>query len=135
MNKEDIISKVKTLKLPQDSFIVFGSCPMVIAGIREANDIDLLVSEEIYERLKNSGWQKVDKGTKDEPLTYDVFEAHKNWNFSSYNPTLQDLLATSTKVESIPFASLAEVRKWKVASGRDKDIVDIKLIDLYLAKI
>ena len=108
---------------------------MAAAGIREAKDIDLLVSEEVYERLKNSGWQKISKGPEDEPITYDVFEAHTKWGFnSSYSPTLEYLLATSTEVEGIPFGSLLEVRKWKVASGREKDIADIKLIDLYLEK-
>jgi hypothetical protein len=37
-------------------------------------------------------------------------------------------------IDGIPFASLEEVRKWKIASGRPKDIADIKLIDEYLQK-
>lgn len=135
MTKKDIITKVKALKLPKDSYIVFGSCPLAILGIREVNDIDLLVSPGIYKKLKTDGWQKVYKGPNDTPLTSGIFEAHDNWNFSSqYNPTLKNLLSTALVVEDTPFASLDEVRKWKVSSGRPKDLADIKLIDHYLKK-
>ena len=69
------------------------------------------------------------KSPNDKPLARDVFEAHDNWNFSSYRPTLEQLLASATVIDGIPFASLEEVRKWKVASGRPKDLADVKLID------
>jgi len=105
---------------------------MAAAGIREASDIDMLVSKELFKNLEDVGWQFLDKGKKDKPLTYDVFEAHPNWNFSSYSPTLKQLLASASIIDSIPFASLDEVRKWKVSSGRPKDLVDIQLIDAYL---
>lgn len=129
MNKDEIIAKMKTLSLPKNSYVVFGSCPLAIVGLREAGDIDLLVSKDVFVKLRELGWQELDKGGKDKPLIHDVFEAHDNWNFSSYSPTLEQLLATATVIDEIPFASLAEVRKWKVASGRPKDLVDIELID------
>lgn len=129
MQKEEIIAKVKKLNLPKNSYVIFGSCPMAVAGLREARDIDLLVSKEIFAKLKKDGWQEMLKDSNDKPLVSDVFEAHDNWNFSSYNPTLEQLLATATIIDGIPFASLEEVRKWKVASGRPKDLMDIELID------
>lgn len=132
MQKEEIITKVKTLNLPKNSYVVFGSCPLAIAGLREAKDIDLLVSEEIFKKLRKDGWQELQKGPNDKPLVHDMFEAHDNWNFSSYNPTLQQLLMTATTIDGIPFASLEEVRKWKVASGRPKDHADIELIDKFI---
>lgn len=132
MTGTEIISKVKELNLPAGAYIVFGSCPLALAGIREANDIDMLVSKELFADLKKSGWQEVDKGPGDKPLAHDVFEALSNWDFGSYKPTLHALLSTATIVDGIPFASLEEVRKWKVASGRPKDFGDIKLIDEHL---
>lgn len=134
MTKEEIIAKVKTLHLPKGSYVVFGSCPLAAARIREANDVDLLVSKEIFARLKQAGWQELHKSSNDIPLTHDVFEAHDNWNFSSYGPTLRQLLVSATVIDDVPFASLEEVRKWKVASGRPKDVVDIELIDKHLQK-
>ena len=133
MTKEEIIAKVKGLNLPKSSYVVFGGAPLTIAGIRESNDIDMMVTKEVLAQLEKAGWKEFKKGRDDKPLTYDVFEAHDNWNFSSYNPTLEQLLASATVVDGIPFASLDEVRKWKMASGRPKDLADIELIDKYLA--
>lgn len=132
MTKEEIILKVKTLHLPEGTYVVFGSCPLALAGIREANDIDLLVSEEMFAKLEENGWKEYYKGPKDIPLVHDVFEAHDNWNFSSYSPTLEQLLVRATVVENIPFASLEDVKKWKDASGRPKDLADIALIDRFM---
>jgi hypothetical protein len=132
MKKEEIVSKVKSLNLPVGSYIVFGSCPMAIAGIREAGDIDFLVSTELFEQLARSGWKQIEKSPNDKPLIKDEFEAHSNWNFSSYKPTLEYLLKTAEIIDNIPFASLAEVLKWKNASGRPKDTIDVKLIEEYL---
>lgn len=132
MIKEEIVSKVKSLNLPKGSYIVFGSCPMTVAGIREAGDIDLLVSKELFKELEVSGWKQIEKSPNDKPLIKNEFEAHPHWDFSSYKPTLKHLLETADIVDNIPFASLSEVLKWKTASGRPKDVVDIKLIEEYL---
>ena len=129
MTKEEIIAKTKALHFPKDSYIVFGSCPLAVAGIREANDIDLLVSERLFAELKNAGWQELSKSPGDTPLTHDIFEAHHHWDFSSYSPTLHHLLETATVIDNIPFASLEEVRKRKISSGRPKDLADIALIN------
>ena len=135
MTKEEIIAKVKTLNLPKNSYVVFGSCPLAVAGIREANDIDLLVSKDIFEKLRKDGWKERYKNPDDIPIVHDVFEAHKSWGFSSSSPTLKHLLSGATIVNNVPFASLEEVRKWKVESTRPKDLIDIELIDTYLANL
>src|SRR5439155_2393926 len=124
MNKDEIIRKVKELGLPKGSYVVFGSCPMAVAGIREAGDIDLLVLKEVFTKLRTAGWSEVIKSPNDKPLMFEDFEAHSNWGFSSYKPTLKHLLSTATIIDGIPFASLQEVRKWKAVSGRPKDIID-----------
>ncbi len=134
MTKEDIIKKVKELDLPKGSYVVFGSCPMALAGIRESNDIDLLVTKELFDTFAKQGWTLTDKGADDKPLAKDNFEAHYKWDFSSYKPTLEQLLINATVVGGTPFAALEEVRAWKTSSGRPKDLKDIELIDNYLSK-
>jgi hypothetical protein len=134
MTKADVISKMKSLNLPKGSYVVFGSGPLAAVGIREVNDIDLYVSTEVLQQLKENGWKKVHKGHKDNPYMSDVYEAHDTWVFSPYNPTLADLLSRAFEIDGITFASIEDVRKWKEASGRPKDIVDIERIDKYLSR-
>ncbi len=131
MTKDEIISKVKELNFPEGSYVVFGSCPMAAAGIREAKDIDMLVSEEVFADLQKAGWKLAYKGPKDKPIVHDIFEAHYNWDFSPYSPSLKQLLSTAIILDGVPFASLQEVRKWKSVSG-PKHLPDIGLIDHYL---
>ena len=132
MTKEDIIARVKVLNLPKGSYIIYGAAPFAIYGIRDVRDIDMYVTPELYQCLEEKGWKKVEKGQKDTPLTYDIFEAHDTWEFSPYAPTLRELLDRATECDGIAFASLEDVRKWKAASGRPKDLTDLKLIDEYL---
>jgi len=131
MNKDEIVDKVKSLSLPKGSYIVFGSCPMAAHGLRKSNDIDLLISPALRNKLKTAGWRQVNKGPNDKPLVWDVFEAHDSWSFSAYKPTLSELLGRAQDIDGVPFASMEDVRLWKLASGRPKDIEDLKLIKNY----
>lgn len=132
MTKNDVISKMKALNLPKGSYVVFGSGPLAVVGIREVNDIDLYVSTDLLSELKNKGWKKVVKGLKDEPYQFDIFEAHDHWEFSPYAPTLKDLLSRMFEVEGISFASIDDVRRWKFESGGPKHLADVEKIDAYL---
>lgn len=133
MTKEEVIEKVKTLSLPEDSYVVFGSGPMAAIGLRDVNDIDLYVSPDVHQKLRIEGWKELVKGPSDKPLTHDVFEAHDNWSFSAYNPSLNDLLKNAFKVDGVNFASIEDVKKWKESLSRPKDIVDLELINNYLS--
>ena len=132
MTKQEIIDAVKSLNMPLGSFVVFGSGPLAVAGIREAGDVDMLVTPDLLQRFKNEGWTKVVKSSGDEPYTNGHFEAHDNWDFSPYSPTLEHLLKTADIYDGIPFASLPEVRKWKQSSVGEKNLKDVILIDKHL---
>ncbi|HET9850475.1 MAG TPA: hypothetical protein VFP35_02515 [Candidatus Saccharimonadales bacterium] len=132
MSGQEIISKVKALNLPANSYVVFGSCPLAVAGIRPSDDIDLFITPELFSALKQNGWQEVDKGSAVNPLRHDIFEAYDNWDIGDYRPTVAQLLASADIIDGVPVVSLAEVRKWKQAMGRPKDRADIHLIDQFL---
>lgn len=134
MTGKEIVEKVKKLNLPEGEYVVFGSGPLALAGIREGGDIDMLVSDKLLEQLKAAGWKQIMKGENDKPYTFEDFEVHNSWKFSDYCPTLEHLLETATWADGVPFASLEEVKKWKLASGRPKDEKDLELIDAFLAK-
>lgn len=131
MTGQEIIAKMKELNLPEGSYIVFGATPLAVAGIRESQDIDLLVTPELRAMLLKQGWKEVQKGVNDHPVTRGVYEAHDAWNFDGFQPTLAELQSRALLVDGIPFASLQDVRKWKTAAGRPKDLADLALLDEY----
>src|SRR5215216_4531838 len=65
MTSQEIIEKVNGLQLPIDEFVVFGSCPMALAGIRESNDIDMAVTPKLFADLEKQGWKKLFKAPGD----------------------------------------------------------------------
>jgi hypothetical protein len=130
----NIIKEIKALNLPNGEYLVFGSAPMGIHGIRNIHDIDILVSPNLYQQLKKRGWQeKKWKSSGSKYLAYKNIEAGSNWDYGIYHPTLESLLKTADIFDGIPFANLKEVIKWKMAFGRDKDKKDIQLIKTFLA--
>ncbi len=124
----NIIEKIKELNFPKEHYVVIGSGTMDVLGIRKAQDIDISTSEELFEVLKNSGdWEEYEKYGRPF-LKKDVFEINNQLNWDKYNTVLEEANKTALFIDGIPFLSLDELVKFKTASGREKDIQDIKLI-------
>ncbi len=128
----NIISEIKELNLPLGQYVVFGSGPLVIHGIRETRDIDLLVTKELYSQLKNEVWEEKELDSGGNYLSKDVIEVDDSWSYGSYNPAPEEIIAKAEIHHGIPFAPLTEVLKWKEAFGRPKDIQDAELIKEYI---
>lgn len=53
MNKEELLKLVEELDLPKTEFYILSSGSMLLYGLREkAGDLDLCVSNELFEKLK-----------------------------------------------------------------------------------
>lgn len=50
--------KIAELNLPTNSYVVVGSGILGALGIRESNDIDLVVTEEEYRNIERLGWER-----------------------------------------------------------------------------
>lgn len=133
MTPAQIIAQVQNRNLPEGEYLVFGSAPMCMRGIRECEDIDLLVSPRTYEDLKSKGWKE--RNTKiGRMLIREPFEVSADWKFGAYNPSLKELLPRANVFGGIPFASLEDVIAWKTAFGREKDKTDLRLINDHLRR-
>src|SRR5687768_15812064 len=51
-----VFERVKALNLPADQYVVVGGA-MEAHGIRNALDIDLVVTPQLFERLLAEGWE------------------------------------------------------------------------------
>lgn len=132
MTGQEIVRRVQELDLPAGAYIVFGSGPLAATGIRESEDIDLLVTEELDAFLLGQGWRRIEKADDDRQLAFGVFDTHTNWRIGTYDPNLADLLARAFFIDGVPFGSLEDTRAWKAALGRPKDLKDIARIDIFL---
>ena len=48
-----LLKELAKLNLPKDKFVIFGSGPMAIRGIRNSEDLDILVKEDLWKELSN----------------------------------------------------------------------------------
>ncbi len=128
----NIVRKVKELNLSGGSYVVVGSGTLAALGIREAKDIDLVASREVYARLKQEGWEEKFHDDGSSFLEHDIYEASLTWDSKDNNPNLIDLLQDAHIVDGVPFVNVRRLMEWKKRKGREKDIVDMALIQRYL---
>lgn len=122
----DFKHEIEKLQLPEDSFVVVGSGILGVLGIRESNDIDLVVDKVVYDSFENRGW---DKGSWSDQVVFrrGVFDIGYDW----YGQSAKDLLFKAEVIDGVPYLSLDEVYEWKKLKGREKDLRDIELINRY----
>lgn len=131
----NVLHTVKALNLPLGEYLVIGSGAMAVRGIREAKDIDLLVSHNLYTKLIDDGWDEREVHPGYKVIEKDRIEASPDIiTLENYQPDTIALMREAETIEGVPFMSLEELKKFKQALGRDKDKADILLIDAYLAK-
>ena len=122
----DIQKKIQSLNLPKDSFIVVGSGILGALGIRESNDIDMIVSQEVFDKLDAAGWEH-DAWADQTVLKQNLFDLGTHWS----GQTVDALLQHATVINDIPYLSLDDLLVWKKERARPKDIVDVQLISDY----
>ena len=118
------LKELKELKLPKDKFAVFGSGPLAIRGLRENEDIDIILKKDIYNDLK-SKYPSNEKGG----LQIGQIEVYDRWQFGE---DVNQLIDSADIIEGIRFVKLEHVLEWKKKRMKEKDIKDIKLIEKYL---
>ncbi len=125
-----IFDEVKKINLPLGQYAVVGSGVMSAHGIRQHGDVDLIVTTELFEKLKKGGWEMSKE--KKNVIKYGNYEADIDCKYGEYQPNSKELIETAEIINGIPFIKLDEVIKFKKALNRDKDKNDIQLINNYL---
>lgn len=130
----DIFKKLKELNFPLGEYVLVGSGPLAARGIREASDLDIAVTDKLWQELINSGNYKI------EERYGRVFLAEKNnddvdiikqLDWDAYPTTTEEAIKTADIINGYPFLNVAETIKFKKALGREKDFRDIKLLEDY----
>lgn len=123
----NIAAEISSLELPPRSYMIVGSGILNALGIRESNDIDLLVSGSVFLTLQEQGWQIESRGDDTFKATSGSFDCMTDW----YGQDVATMLENAQYIEDIPYMSLEDVYNWKQKLQRPKDILDLKLIENY----
>jgi len=127
----NIIQKIKELNLPLGQYVIVGSGTMDVLGIRPAGDIDIAVTKELHQKLRETGeWDEHERYNKIF-LTKDVFEIIPKLEFELYPTTAEEAISSALMIDGVPFMNLDELIKFKLSQSREKDMRDIELIKRY----
>ncbi|MDR2063358.1 MAG: class I tRNA ligase family protein [Candidatus Nomurabacteria bacterium] len=138
-----IIDIVKKLGLPLDEVLVFGSGIMDVLGMKESDDIDLIVSDKVFEAIENSGqWSSVYKKAIDKIMRKKIVDGMEVETSGGYDwldwydekSGFKGLIQRAEKIDGVNFVNLPDLLDWKKSMNREKDQKDIKLIEEYLAR-
>lgn len=133
IDRAQLLADLRALELPDGEYVVFGSGPLVVRGLREGADIDLVVTPELFERLRADGWEARTRPDGGETLSRGDLDVMCRLEFPGYRRDVRALIAKAEHIDGVPFLPLGELRVFKVALGRPKDHVDLDLIDRALA--
>jgi hypothetical protein len=131
----DIFEEVEKLNLPTGEFVVLGSGIMGALGIREIGDVDLLIKPELFEQLRQEGWDykviEIEGRPKDMIYKGDI-QAFKDfwWDGGSLDP--EEGIAKAENINGVLFIPIKTLLEVKKSMNREKDIRDVALIEQYL---
>ena len=134
----NIFERIKALNFPEGQYIVVGSAIMDVKGIREANDLDVVVTPELFKICEKNGWE-LKSWTKKEVLGKpwlkgDGVDLVVDMNYKGMDLTASDLIAEGERINDIWFISLERLVAFKREWGRPRDFEDIQRIEEFFVK-
>lgn len=120
--------KLRELHLPLGSYALFGSVVLAARGIREAQDVDVVVKKELWEELV----LKYPQHFSDIPpsLRFGPIEIFREWR--GLTPHIDEMVDTAEFFEGLPVVRTEFLIAFKKELGRPKDLRDLELLASYL---
>ena len=120
------LDELTNLNLPKDQYAIFGSGPLGIRSLREVSDLDIIVKDNLWNKLIKEYSFNEDKGS----IEIGKIEIFNNWLpwFNDVNK----LIDSAEIIDGFPFVRLDYVMEWKSKLGREKDFKDLSLIKNYI---
>lgn len=125
LNKNSIIKMLNDLNLPPSEYWITSGSALVMHGVKQyTKDIDLGCTNSLWDFfLQNGHMFRVGKDNS------------KIMQINEYVEVIKEYYVEEIEfVQGLPTGSLKSIKKQKESLGREKDIIDIKLIDEYIKK-
>jgi hypothetical protein len=126
-----LFEQLRDLDLPPKDYVVFGSGPLWVRGIRPGQDLDLLARGEAWEKMKMLGTVEDGDGCSHViRFNNGKIEVFDQWCTKTCH--VDQIIERADVIEGIPFAKLEDVLCWKGEMNRKKDKKDIELVEKYI---
>ncbi|MCL1876811.1 HD domain-containing protein [Candidatus Saccharibacteria bacterium] len=135
-----IVQIVKSLNLPKGEYAIFGSALLEVYGLRDSGDIDFIVTKKLFDELKKTeDWEEFRYSNGDLALKYRG--ANKDIDVAFYDcqampgcdeKGIRAMIKRAENIGGAMFVSLDDILTWKKNFVREKDLVDVKLIEKFM---
>jgi len=130
---EVLFQALRSLRLPTQDYVIFGSGPLLAHGLREQiGDLDLVARRTAWVAVTALGCpvpapSGVGRMVRLFDGQIDVFDrwVTEDWDVDA-------LINTAGLIDGLPYASLSAVLAWKQASDRPKDTDDVAALLIHL---
>jgi len=122
------LNELDTLNLPKWKYAIFGSGPLAIRGIRENQDLDIIVKQEVWDTLVNLYPDSLHSTRI--CLQIENIEIYRDWLDLSHK--INEMIDNAELIENFPYVQLKYVLESKAQRGKEKDLKDIELIKKYI---
>lgn len=123
--------RVKATGLPLDEVVVIGSGLLDQLGARTASDVDLVVSERLFDELSrdDSYVRRTEHG--EEVLEQPPLEVWRSWG-SDGVPNFEQLYADGQTIDHVRYVAIKTLLEQKRARNLPKDQTDIAWLEQYV---
>lgn len=125
-----LLEEFRELDLPDGEYAIYGSGPMAVRGIKSTEDLDVIVTDGLYQELK----RKYPKDPAKERVKIGEIEIYPVWAWNPKMKGLEKSLERAELIKGFRYVRLEDLIKWKRKMARPKDFEHIKMIENYLAK-
>jgi len=93
------LKELSSLNLPAGKFAIFGSGPMAIRGIRESEDLDIIVKQDVWDSLA----EKYPASLHSNPACLKIgnIEVYKDW--LELSDKINEMIDTAETIANFPF--------------------------------
>ena len=126
---------LKKLNLPTGEFVVVGSGPLSVRGIRESLDIDVIVTQSLWDTMVKKYPVGINSfGAENLELENDIEILNPAQSIfgNSVVVPVDEIFDKADVFDGVKFINLNDLSKIKLKLGREKDLKDIELINQYL---
>ncbi len=128
-----LLNELDSLNLPEDKYAITSSGPLAVRELRTANDLDLVVTPDLWEELSQKYIVRKEKFASIQIGNIQVLGLGSHFIRADLEPA-EKQIANADIIDGKRYVKLETVSKFKSILGREKDLRDIELIDNFLSR-
>ena len=124
------LDKLNSMSIPKDEFVIYGSAPLVLRGLKEKNnDLDVLVKDNLWDKLKVEYPNNINGDYIDvEGISF----THRSTDFFE---SMDNIMKKADVIDGYHIMNLEQTINWKEKTGAEKHVEDAKKIRDYLTNL